>query len=189
MQETRVRSLDWGDSSGEGNGYPLQYSGLENSMYSPWSHKSDMTERLSLSLSNALWGASLVVVKNPPANAGETQVPSLIREDPTCCRATKPMHFSFWTCALGPGSHNYWVSVLQLLKPACPRVCASQEKPLQWEAHALHLENSCCLLQLEKSPCNNEDPAQPKINREINTVWVYEKMHRILHAAGTPWME
>ena len=32
MQETWVRSLDWGKSPGEGNGYPLQYSGLENSM-------------------------------------------------------------------------------------------------------------------------------------------------------------
>ena len=34
-----------GRSPGEGNGYPLQYSGLENSMdralaaYSPWNHK------------------------------------------------------------------------------------------------------------------------------------------------------
>ena len=38
-------------SPGEGNGYPLQYSGLENSMdcYSPWGCKeSDTTERLSL---------------------------------------------------------------------------------------------------------------------------------------------
>ena len=35
----------------EGNGYPLQYSGLENSMdYNPWGHKeSDRTQRLSLS--------------------------------------------------------------------------------------------------------------------------------------------
>ena len=34
-----------GRSPGEGKGYPLQYSGLENSMdCSPWSHKeSDMT--------------------------------------------------------------------------------------------------------------------------------------------------
>ena len=40
-----------GRSPGEGNDYPLQYSGLENSMdFSPWGHKeSDMTERLSLS--------------------------------------------------------------------------------------------------------------------------------------------
>jgi len=39
-----------GRSPGEGKGYPLQYSGLENSMDSPWDCKeSDMTERLSLS--------------------------------------------------------------------------------------------------------------------------------------------
>ena len=37
-----------GRPPGEGKGYPLQYSGLENS---PWGHKeSDTTERLSLSL-------------------------------------------------------------------------------------------------------------------------------------------
>ena len=32
MQETWVRSLGWDDPPGEGKGYPLQYSGLENSM-------------------------------------------------------------------------------------------------------------------------------------------------------------
>ena len=32
MQETRVRTLGWEDFPGEGNGYPLQYSCLENSM-------------------------------------------------------------------------------------------------------------------------------------------------------------
>ena len=44
-----------GRSTGEGTGYPLQYSCLENpheqrslAGYSPWGHKeSDMTERLS----------------------------------------------------------------------------------------------------------------------------------------------
>ena len=40
-----------GRSTGEGIGYPLQYSGLGNSMdYSPWGYKeSDTTEQLSLS--------------------------------------------------------------------------------------------------------------------------------------------
>ena len=34
-----------GRSAGEGKGYPLQYSGLENSMDSPWGRKeSDTTE-------------------------------------------------------------------------------------------------------------------------------------------------
>ena len=40
-----------GRSPGEGKGYPLQYSGLENSMdlYNPWGRKElDTTERLSL---------------------------------------------------------------------------------------------------------------------------------------------
>ena len=37
--------LGLGRSPGEGKGYPLQYSGLENSMDCPWGHKeSDMTE-------------------------------------------------------------------------------------------------------------------------------------------------
>ena len=41
-----------GSSPGEGKGYPLWYSGLENSVdYSPWGCKeSDTTEQLSLSL-------------------------------------------------------------------------------------------------------------------------------------------
>ena len=44
----------WGRSPGEGNGYPLHYSGLENSMdrgnwQAPWGHKeSDTTEWLTL---------------------------------------------------------------------------------------------------------------------------------------------
>ena len=38
-----------GRSSGEGKGYPLQYSGLENSMDSPWGCKdADTAERLPL---------------------------------------------------------------------------------------------------------------------------------------------
>ena len=32
MQETWVRSLGWENSPGEENSYPVQYSGLENSM-------------------------------------------------------------------------------------------------------------------------------------------------------------
>ena len=42
-----------GRSPGEGKGYPLQYSGLENSMdYSQWGRKeSDTTEQISLHLS------------------------------------------------------------------------------------------------------------------------------------------
>ena len=34
------------------------------------------------------------VVENPPANAG-TWVQALVREDPTCCGATKPVGHSY----------------------------------------------------------------------------------------------
>ena len=74
------------------------------------------------------------VVKNPPANAGDT---ALVREDPTCRRAAKSMHHNYWTCALEPASHNYSARVLQLLKPTCLEpMLHSKEKPLQREAHA-----------------------------------------------------
>ena len=55
-----------GRYTGEGIGYPLQYSALENSMdYGPWVHKeSDMTEPLSLSL-------QVTLIKNSPTNAGD----------------------------------------------------------------------------------------------------------------------
>ena len=70
MQETLVWSLGWGDSLGEGKGYPHQYSGLENSMdcNSWWGCKqSDTTEWLSHRLYETiarfgrLWGWSLTV--------------------------------------------------------------------------------------------------------------------------------
>ena len=72
----------------------------------------------------------------------ESQVRSLIQEDPTCLRAAKPVYHNCWACALASGSHSYWAHMPQLLKPACPRACApQQEKPLQWEARARQLES------------------------------------------------
>ena len=58
-----------GSSPGEGNGNPLQYSCLENSMdggilvgYSPQGCKeSDMTERLTLALSHTVQESELLV--------------------------------------------------------------------------------------------------------------------------------
>ena len=74
-----------------------------------------------------------------------TWVWSLVREDSTCLRATKPVCHNYWACALEPASHNYWAHVPQLLSPRATttEACASgaralqQEKPPQWEAHAL----------------------------------------------------
>ena len=46
-----------------------------------------------------------------------TRVRALVREDPTCRGATKPVSQNYWACTLEPASHNYWAHVPQLLKP------------------------------------------------------------------------
>ena len=79
MQETLVQSPGWEDSPGEGKGYPLQYSGLENSMdcivYGV--AKSRTRQR------DFHFQASLIaqLVKNLPAML-ETPVLFLAQEDP-----------------------------------------------------------------------------------------------------------
>ena len=55
----------------------------------------------------------------------ETLVQSLDWEDPTCCRAAKPV---CWACALEPRSCSYWAHMPLAQDP-------QQEKPVQWEAH------------------------------------------------------
>ena len=65
-----------------------------------------------------------------------TRVRALVREDPTCCRATKPVRHNYWACALEPVSHNYWARMLQLLKPVnlepvlCNKRSHRNEKPV-----------------------------------------------------------
>ena len=85
------------------------------------------------------------VVKNLPANAGETGlIPDLGRSHmPRSNEAHEPQLLSL---AQEPGSCN--------------------EKPPQWEASTLQLESRPHLPNLEKSPCSNKDTAQPKINNK-----------------------
>ena len=60
-------------------------------------------------------------LRNPPANAW-IRVRSLVREDPTWHRATKPAHHKYWACA------------------------PQQEKPPQWETQARkqRIAPMCC---------------------------------------------
>ena len=46
-----------------------------------------------------------------------TRVQALVREDPTCHGATKPVRHNWWACTLELMSHNYGAHVPQLLKP------------------------------------------------------------------------
>ena len=68
-------------------------------------------------------------------------------------------------CSRAPKQHH-WAHMLQLLKPTCRRVhTPQQEKPPQWDAHALQLKSSAHSPQLKESPCSSKDPAWPKINK------------------------
>ena len=48
-----------------------------------------------------------------------TRVQALVREDPTCRGATKPMRHNYWACALEPVSHNYWSPHATTTEPSC----------------------------------------------------------------------
>ena len=58
----------------------------------------------------------------------ETQVRSLIQQDPLCCEATRFVYHNYRSCAREPRSRNYGAHVPQLLKPACTRTQALQQK-------------------------------------------------------------
>ena len=86
------------------------------------------------------------MVKSPLTMQG-TLVWSLILEDPTCCRATKPLH------------HNCWAHMPQLLKITYPKA-----HTLQREATAPQLENSPHLSQLEEAWVQQQRPSTAKSN-------------------------
>ena len=86
-----------------------------------------------------------------------TRVRALVREDPTCHGATKPVCHNYWACALEPASHNYWAHAPRARAP-------QQEKPLQREACALQHRVACARRNYRKPVCSNEDPTQSKIN-------------------------
>ena len=97
----------------------------------------------------SVWDFSGGSVVKSHLSMQETRVPSLVWEDPTCHRATKPMHHDYWAC--------FRARQPQLLKPFCPRAHApQQEKPQKWEIFSL---------KLEKSLDSSKDPAELKINK------------------------
>ena len=59
------------------------------------------------------------VVKNPPANAGDT-VQSLIWEDPTCSGTTKPVYHNYRASAWSPGA--------SATEPVCPEPVLCKER-------------------------------------------------------------
>ena len=102
------------------------------------------------------------VVKNPPANAGDTGR-SLVRKDPTCHGATKPVRHNYWACVLEPASHNCWALVPQLLKPVHLEPVLRSKRSHRNEKPAHRNEEQPRSPQLERA--RTQQPTQPKINK------------------------
>ena len=130
-----------------------------------------------------------------------TQVQALVREDPTCRGATKPMHHSYWACILEPASHNYWAHVPQLLKPAhiepvfCNKRRHSNEKPVHTA-----VKSSPRSPQLEKAHTQQQRPkaAPPKIYLYIYIyiyiytyifIYVYICIYKVQHGITWYWLD
>ena len=96
-----------------------------------------------------------------------TQVRALVREDPTCRRATKPVRQNYWACAREPASHNYWAHVPQLLKPARLEPVLHNKRSHRNEKPAHRDEEYPRSPQLEKAHTQQRRPnaAKNKINK------------------------
>ena len=85
----------------------------------------------------------------------ETQVQSLIWEDPTCFAAAKPVHHSYRACAPEPRDCSY--RGLRVPEPVLHDRSHRNEKPVY------HSWSDPRLPQSEKNPGSKEDSAQLKI--------------------------
>ena len=77
-----------------------------------------------------------------------TRVWALVREEPTCHEATKPVCHNYWPCALEPTSHTYWARMPQLLKPVL-----HNKRSHCKEKAAYHNKEYPLLAATRESPC------------------------------------
>ena len=90
-----------------------------------------------------------------------TRVQSLVREDPTCRGATKPVRHNCWACTLEPASHN-WACVPQLLKPACLEPCSATREATVMRSPRTTMKGNPRLPQLEKAHVQQRRPNAAK---------------------------
>ena len=74
----------------------------------------------------------------------ETRVQALVREDPTCRRATKPVCQNYWARAPEPTCHNYW-------SPRALSPCSTTREATAMRSLHTATRSSPCSPQLEKA--------------------------------------
>ena len=77
---------------------------------------------------------------------------ALVRKDPTCRGATKPMCHTYRACALEPVCHNYWAHVLQLLKSVLLEPMLQNKRSHHNEKPTHHNEEKPPLATTRESP-------------------------------------
>ena len=87
-----------------------------------------------------------------------TQVRSLVREDPTCHEATKPVCYSYWAWALEATNHNYWAHTPQLLKPRHLTPCSATREATAMRSPCTTTKSSPHSPQLEKACMQQRRP-------------------------------
>ena len=91
-----------------------------------------------------------------------TRVQALVREDPTCHGATKPVHHNCWACALEPASHNYRSPCATTTEAHAPRARAPQREATAMRSPRTATKSSPRSLQLEKARAQQQRPNTAK---------------------------
>ena len=119
------------------------------------------------------------MVKNPLADKGDAGSFSPWPREIPNAEASKSASQPFSLCS------RAWE--LQLLRPPSPRAHAAQRvTPPQWEAHTLQVKSSHCLLQLEKSPTQQQRPSVAKNKKKnlkkntLNEMIANQKVKRLV---------
>ena len=107
-----------------------------------------------------------------------TRVQSLVREDPTCHRATKPVHHNYWACALEPASHNYWSLRATTTEASVPRARAPQRGATAVRSPHTATKSSPHSPQLEKARTQQRRPTWPKIKIKNKPTKTNKGTHR-----------
>ena len=79
--------------------------------------------------------------------------------------------------------HSYWALLLQL-KSMCPRACAPQREATPRRRPGTARKSSPRMPQLKKSPRSNKDPAQPKINMDMELTAPHQPSSWILNSSA-----
>ena len=84
-----------------------------------------------------------------------TRTRALVREDPTCCRATKPVCHNYWACALEITSHSYWAR-------ASYSPCSATREATAIRSLRTTTKSSSCSPHLEKARAQQWRPNTAK---------------------------